>query len=140
MIRFLVAILACALLIGCQPTGRPVAKVTGTVTLQGKPVPAGIVIFQSEDGLQNVMANIDKQGRFSLKTHDAGGIAPGKYKVAIKPPPQNYETPPLADAAINDPRPLDTTIPRKYYAVESSGLTAAVKLDQANDLKFDLQP
>jgi hypothetical protein len=132
----LILLLVVAIL-GCRPAGPPVAKVTGVVRLQGEPVQAGIVIFQSEDGLQNVMADL-KQGKFELKTHDAAGIQPGKYKVAIKPPPPNYDTPPLADAAINDPRPQDTTIPAKYYALETSGLTAEVKLDQPNELVFDL--
>jgi hypothetical protein len=124
---------------GCSPSAPAVVKVSGTVTLQGAPVAAGIVIFQSEDGLQNVMGDL-KQGKFELKTFDAAGIKPGKYKVAIKPPPPNYETPPLADAAINDPRPQDTTIPRKYYAVETSGLSEEVKADKPNEFKLELQP
>lgn len=123
--------------VGCSPAAPQVAKVTGVVRLNGEPVPAGIVIFQSEDGTENVMANLE-QGKFELKTHDAAGIRPGKYKVAIKPPPPKYDSPPLADAAINDPRPLDTTIPAKYYALETSGLTAEVKLGQPNELAFDL--
>jgi hypothetical protein len=125
-------------ILGCRPAAPPVAKVTGIVRLQGEPVQAGVVIFQSEDGTQNVMANLE-QGKFELKTHDAAGIRPGKYKVAIKPPAPNYDSPPLADAAINDPRPLDTTIPAKYYALESSGLSAEVKLDQPNELTFNLE-
>jgi hypothetical protein len=127
------------IVLGCKPAGPPVAKVTGVVTLRGAPVKAGIVLFQSADGTQNVMGNL-VDGKFEMKTHDAAGIAPGKYLVAIKPPAPNYDSPPLADAAINDPRPQDTTIPRKYYAFETSGLTADVALDKQNDLKFELRP
>lgn len=139
MTRVLILVVLAGVFAGCKPAGPPVAAVTGTVTLRGAPVKAGIVIFQSEDGLQNVMSEL-VDGRFEMKTHDAAGIAPGKYKVALKPPPPNYDTPPLADAAINDPRPVDKTIPPKYYALETSGLTAEVALDKLNDFKFELQP
>ncbi len=125
---------------GCQPAGPPVAKVQGSVTFKGAPLTAGVVIFQAESGPQTAMDDLDAAGKFELKFYDAAGIPPGRYKVAIKPPPQNYQTPPLADAAINDPRPLDTTIPTKYHNSETSGLTADVKLDQPNDFQFHLTP
>jgi len=124
-------------ILGCSPAAPRVAKVTGVVHLNGEPLKAGIVIFQSEDGLHNPMGDV-KEGKFELKTFDAAGIPPGKYKVAVKPPPENRDTLPLADAAINDPRPQDKTIPAKYCALETSGLSAEVKLDQPNELTFEL--
>lgn len=128
-------ILACCVL-GCGKAGPPLTKVGGNVTLQGKPVTAGIVIFQSADQLVNVMSDIDAQGHYELKTHDAAGIPPGKYRVSLKPPAPNYETPPLADAGINDPRPIDKTIAPRYWSADTSGLTADVTLEKT---QYDLQ-
>ena len=128
-------ILVCCAL-GCGKSGPPLAKVGGNVTLNGKPVTAGIVIFQSADGLVNVMGDLDANGNYELKTHDAAGIAPGKYRISLKPPAPNYETPPLADAGQRDPRPQDKTIAQRYWSADTSGLTADVTLEKT---QYDLQ-
>lgn len=131
-------LVAVCLFVGCKPQGPPVATVKGKVTLAGKPVPAGIVIFQSEDGTRAVTADLNAQGEYEMKTHEAAGLLPGKYKVALKPPAPNYDPtqPVLADAGQRDPRPVDKTIPEKYYSVESSGLTADVTIEPKS---YDLE-
>jgi len=74
----------CALLFlaGC---GKGTGKITGTVTHQGKPLPAGGVLISPADGKGTVSATIKKDG-----TYEANGVPTGPAKVAviaIKPPP-----------------------------------------------------
>jgi hypothetical protein len=127
------------LFLGCKPAGPPVATVKGKVTLKGTPITAGFVIFQSEDGARSTVADINAEGKYEMRTHEAGGIAPGKYKVAFKPPAPGYTEPPLADAGQRDPRPVDKTIPERYYSVETSGITVDVTLEEKKSYDFDLQ-
>jgi hypothetical protein len=136
--RFVILLLVlvfCALS-GCGKKGPPLAKVAGNVTLNNKPVTSGIVIFQSEDGLVNVMDDLDAQGHYELKTHDATGIPPGKYKVSLKSTAPTLTTPPLADDGQRHPVQLDKTIPVRYYDAATSGLTEDVTLEKT---QYDLQ-
>lgn len=129
-------LLAIGTLPGCGKSGPPLAQVSGKVTLNDKLVKSGVVIFQSEDGLANVMDDIDEQGNYELKTHDAAGIAPGKYKVSLKPAAPVLDTPPLADDGQRNPVQLDKTIPMRYYDAATSGLTVEVTLEKS---QYDLQ-
>lgn len=122
---------------GCRPAGPPLAKVSGMVTLNDKPVTAGIVIYQSADGLINVMDDLDEQGHYELKTFDAGGIPPGSYKVSLKPSAPVLSTPPLADDGQRNPVAIDRTIPQRYYDAATSGLVEEVTLEKTQyDLKL----
>jgi hypothetical protein len=120
---------------GCGKSGPPLATVRGKVTLNDKPVTAGIVTFQSEDGLENVQGSLDSEGNYELKTFNAAGIPPGKYKVSLKPAAPNLTTPPLADDGQRHPTPIDKTIPVKYYDAATSGLTHEVTLEKT---QYDL--
>lgn len=133
---FLLFVFVHCALAGCGKEGPPLAKVGGQVTLSGKPVTSGIVIFQSEDGLINVMDDIDGQGNYELKTHDAAGIPPGKYKVSLKPAAPVLDTPPLADDGLRNPVQLDKTINQRYYDAATSGLIVDVTLEKT---QYDLQ-
>ena len=137
----LLLLVGCPLL-GCKSAGPPVATVKGKVTLASKPITAGFVIFQSEDGARSTVTDIDANGNYEMRTHDAAGIAPGKYKVAFKPPAPNYDpnVPVLADAGQRDPRPVDKTIPERYYSVDTSRITVDVTLEENKSYDFDLTP
>jgi len=131
---------ACVLVfVGCGPSKPPVAKVHGTVMMQGKPLTGAVVGFESEDGLRSVTAELDGQGKFEARTYDAAGIPPGIYKVTVKPLPPATDQPPLAGDALTSP-PLQSSIPPKYFSTSTSGLSADIKLEQDNELKFDLVP
>jgi hypothetical protein len=134
------SLLAGCLLLGCKPAGPPLATVKGKITLEGKPVTAGFVIYQSDDGLINAVVDIDAQGNYEVRTHEAAGIPPGKYKVALKPPaPYAPGTVVLADAGQRDQRPVDTTINQRYHSIETSQLTADVTVEPKS-YDFDLKP
>lgn len=57
--------------------------VTGTVTLDGKPLPNAEVVFRPEDGRPS-LGTTDDQGRFELRySSDQMGAVQGKHKVSI---------------------------------------------------------
>jgi hypothetical protein len=130
------------ILLGCKPSGPPVATVKGKFTLAGKALPGGFVTFQSEDGARSVVGEINATGEYEMRTHDSAGLPPGKYKVAVKPPApvRPIDQPPLAGEATTYEPPKERLIPEKYADVNSSGLTADVTLDAGKSYDFDLQP
>ncbi|WP_425618479.1 carboxypeptidase-like regulatory domain-containing protein [Anatilimnocola sp. NA78] len=137
--QFLVLSVGLFILGGCGPTKAPVAKVHGTVTMQGQPLTGAVIGFESEDGSRSVTAELDAQGKFVVRTYADAGVPPGKYKVTVKPLPPPTDQPPLAGDALTS-GPLESSIPKKYFSTGTSGLTADVVLEKDNDLTFDLKP
>src|SRR5688572_7259469 len=81
-----------ALLAGCgSGSGPTTVIVTGTVTMDGKPLAGANVVFHPLDGAETALASqavTDAEGRFELTTHAGGGkfkpgASPGSYIVAI---------------------------------------------------------
>lgn len=139
--------------VGCGPgTG----KVSGVVTLRGKPVPAGLVTFRPADPAANsVSAELDREGRFTVE------LPVGQCRVCIdnrqyEPPPKpgagipsgislspeimaklkqtpNAEAAPeidptkTADAPVVRDAGLYVKLPEKYYTMETSGLSIDVE-------------
>ncbi len=66
----LVVIVALGTVFGTGCGGEKLSDVTGTVLIDGKPLPEGEIIFESADG---------------SKTPTAGKIANGNYSVAVAP-------------------------------------------------------
>jgi hypothetical protein len=71
--RLLLCLLVLPLIVGC---GSNLGIVSGTVTLDGQPVPTGTVTFVKEDGSASEGAVI-AEGKFQAK------IPPGKYKLEL---------------------------------------------------------
>jgi hypothetical protein len=73
-------------LTGCSNSSRPPTyPVTGTVTLQGKPV-AGAVVTFVPTGTEGAAASAitDSEGKYALTTWEAGdGARPGEYGVKV---------------------------------------------------------
>src|SRR5262245_38254316 len=69
------------LLAGCTTTTGPKTEpVTGTVTLDGKPLAGAQVVFQPKSGGQAASGTTDAQGKFTLTTFNAkDGAAVGSY-------------------------------------------------------------
>jgi hypothetical protein len=67
-------------LAGCGPRLVPVS---GTVTMDNKPVAGATVIFTSEDGKYTSNGLTDESGNFSLKSPAGEGAYPGNYKVTV---------------------------------------------------------
>lgn len=113
-------------IVGCAGSGEPLpelAEVTGTVTLDGKPLENISVIFQPEMADQaSSRGTTNAEGKFSLMyNQDVSGAVPGKHKVRF---------------AVMD---ADSTglLPDKYTR-NDSGETADVTQAGSNNFQFDL--
>jgi len=104
------------------------ATVRGSVTLDGKPLRSGSVMFVPERG-RGAVAKIHSDGTFQLGTYDAAdGAIVGRHKVAVYPPRGEIEQDAPADAP---------AIPQRYQSSESSGIVVEVKPTQEN--VFDIK-
>jgi hemoglobin len=100
------------------PPPKPAAQVSGKVTLDGKPLPAGSIVFTTQDGKGNTNGLIAPDGTYivdrvpkgPVKIHITVPAAPGEKKQAV-------------------------TIPAKYTNSATSGLTLEVQQGQNN---FDI--
>src|SRR5262249_19326936 len=85
--RVRLLVLGCLLSAGCA--GSNVAPVSGTVTLNGKPLAHATVVFQPESAGKNPgpgsSGTTDEKGRYTLRvmTTKAPGALVGKHKVSI---------------------------------------------------------
>jgi len=146
--------------LGCEGGGGgpATAKVSGTVTSQGKPVAEAIVTFVPKSpGARAAVGTTDASGRFTLTTLKLGdGAMVGSYGVTVtkvsRPtglPAEGGEIPPEAQAAAKkaqeDAKKSGGTdeggkdlLPTKFRSPDTSGLTAEVKSGR-NDFPFDLK-
>jgi len=137
--NWVVAASVLAILIAASVTscgGPNAASVSGTITLDGQPLPSANVSFHPDGGSGGAPAygQSDASGRYSLSTGSDSGLAPGKYVavvVATKEPPQPY------DATGSEVPPIPIT-PAKYANIESSDLRVEVKAGK-NDVPLALQ-
>ena len=69
---------------GCSRSEVQLAKVTGTVTLDGKPLPDAILRFIPEGKGRTAIGRTDAEGRYELSySATAGGAIVGKVRVEI---------------------------------------------------------
>lgn len=120
----LLCVAATYCLAGC---GGSVASVSGTVTLDGKPVEGsrelyGTVNFYRADGSGSPATGmIRESGSYSLITGGTKGLEPGNYKVAIT---IKEIIPPKEPGGLTGNKRIG---PAKYGQPAQSGLTAEVK-------------
>lgn len=116
--------------IGCSRSSLE-SSVIGKVTLDGKPIGPGTVVFSS--GAKNpAFGAIDVGGNYSLKTSRTEGLAAGKYRVAVSV----REVPPSSNPSDRLP-PGKLLHPEKYEAVETSGLEFDV-VPGSNSINIEL--
>jgi hypothetical protein len=78
-------------LAGCADSDRPtLVPATGSVTMDGKPLTAGAIIFHPREGnpymKDKPSSLLQVDGRFVMKTFPFGeGVSPGPYKVTLAP-------------------------------------------------------
>jgi len=120
---------------GCGPSGPEMARVSGTVTYEGKPVPLGTVSFVAKDANgRNATGAIQSDGSYTLQTEKPGdGAQVGEYAVTI-----SATEAPLLDYIPPKPVPVKRHVPEKYEKPDTSGLTATVK-SGSNTIPFDLK-
>src|SRR5439155_4989622 len=129
-------------LTGCSNSSRPSTyPVTGTVTLQGKPV-AGAAITFVPTGSEGEAASAitDPDGKYALTTWQAGdGARPGEYRVKVSKQEQTTVDPSkmVRNLSIEEeqkiyvekkkaPPPAKSLVPSKYQDESSSGLSHTV--------------
>lgn len=71
---YALGLLICAPICGC---GDSQANVTGTITMDGQPVPSGSITFVKAEGGQVREGAVIKDGGFQAK------LPPGKYKIEL---------------------------------------------------------
>jgi hypothetical protein len=119
-------------LAGCNMSGGPARyTVTGKVTYQGEPVEEGEITFQDPAAGSVNSAKLAAGGNYSLE------LPAGDFRVSVAPPlveiKSGADTPP--DMV---PKPVKN-IPKKYWVMESSKLTAPVAKDKRTH-DFELKP
>jgi len=127
----------CVLSLGCKGEEKPVTEglvtVTGTVTLNGKPLTGGSIMFapaKKNAKLRNPNSQIDAEGKYDLTwSTDEMGALPGAYTVVVI-----Y----MDGIVTEDGPPPKSLIPEKYNNVATSGLSATVKESGENVFDFDL--
>ena len=128
---------------GCQSSDRvDTATVAGTVTLDGKPIEQGTIMFE-KTGSRSATGQIKDGKIVEVTTYDVNDGAPiGAHRVAV------FVTG-VAKTAVNDnPGQIQkfdpnymgggSLIPARYNDPTKSALTADVKDDGPNEFKFEL--
>lgn len=136
-------------LLGCSKPAN-VGSVSGTVSFQGEPVPAGNIIYfeQSSKGYLAV-SEIGENGSYTLNYQRTPDIPLGDYAVYVGPPESNmtqteyYALKKKVDAEFRSrgeqpPPSPDWTLPAKFYAPTTSPLSATVEAGE-NDIPISLE-
>ncbi len=122
---------------GCGGTSGPeLANVTGTVTLDDKPLADAAVVFapeaQGDEQVRPALGRTDQNGKYSLGySSSRSGARPGKYKVSISTYQETSE-----DKDGNETPGVPERVPDVYSS--KSTLTAEVTLD-GRPINFDLK-
>jgi len=139
-------VLIVGLIAGCNraPAGPKLEPVSGTITLDGKPLAAADLIFvpQGDTKGQSGVARTDADGKYELMTPDRKhkGVAAGSFRVVInklvKPDGSDYVPDPNAG-------PIDTggfkeLLPAVYSDMGQAELEANVPEGGATSLDFKL--
>ncbi len=120
-----------------------VANVTGTVTLNGKPLELVQIEFWPTNGPRS-LGKTDAEGKFTLKLdgqNPQAGAVPGKHKVALR------DTWPSKDDYLNDggewvdmSNGRKSRIHSKYYDPPTSPLSVDVEAGKENNFDFEVDP
>lgn len=125
--------LAMLMLAGCGGSPFTLAKVDGKVTLNGRPVTQGKVLFRPAKGPVAVGA-LGSDGTYSLMTYKPGdGAIVGECSVAIDAPTWGA---PMAGFTPPPPPSLEETIPKKFHSFGTSNLKRTV---EARENVFDFE-
>jgi hypothetical protein len=127
---FLATLIALA---GCGESGPARQPVSGSVTLDGRPLRAGSITFAPREGTTAATAEV-RDGTFRIAR--SGGPAPGPYQVevvAVEPTGKRIRHPDFPSETTEEVRNL---IPPQYNA--QTRLFVEVRPDSENSFRFDL--
>ncbi len=85
-IRVILGLSSFLFLAGCSSNGSDLVQATGTLTVDGKPAAGASVIYfpnPATDATAVAAGATDQDGKYSLKSDQKPGIAPGAYKVSV---------------------------------------------------------
>jgi hypothetical protein len=138
LVRFhLVVAVGLLFLAGCGASTPPLAPVTGTVAYRGQPLPGGIVVFSPDPAKGSsgplATAQIQADGRFTLKTGDAPGAVAGWHRITVVC--VNEQDSALDGVKYSIPSSL---IPERYRCADLSGLSREVRMDDKNEIHLNL--
>lgn len=123
---------------GAQPGMSPTARVSGTVTYQGKPIEGVNVAFVPSSG-RPASGVTDTSGRFTLSTFGNGdGAVLGSHKVAFAEMPDDTQPMP-GEPGWDKWKSRKARFAKKYADPEQSGFTAEVQAGKRHQFTFDLQ-
>ena len=140
---------------GCSSGGYsgPTGEVSGTVTLNGAPVPQGCTVaFISDKGF-TASGQVGADGKYELSVIGTGGaksnsVPAATYAVSVTAPgtagqsEADYdammEAESAGDAGAVEDKPADGTIPAKYQSAGTSGLSFEVK-EGSNTIDITLE-
>jgi hypothetical protein len=112
--------------LGCGSSKPEMVDVSGTVTLDGKPLPDGYIVFVADDGYPMADPGTIANGYYSLQAR------PGTKKVQIR---ATKIIPGGARGAYGEPYPEDY-LPKRYNY--ETTLTAHLESGKANTVDFEL--
>jgi hypothetical protein len=129
------AIFALAVTAGCGAgDGLNRKSISGTVTCDGKPLPAGAILFEPDTYQSGTAVGATIQdGSFTIAGRD--GPVPGSYKVRIYMS-SGIQAPPAKGQTDRSPRPMVEFLPEEYNA--KTKLRADVSESRPNRFRFDL--
>ncbi len=107
--------------------------VSGTITLDGKPLQGARVTFDSDQRPAVGITSTDGSYKLAL------GALPGEYRVAIGDPPGNAGmTRPMAAPSGDKPEPVPVELPLKYSDPKQTALRFTVPDDGSDVADFTL--
>ncbi|MCC9606360.1 carboxypeptidase-like regulatory domain-containing protein [Blastopirellula sp. JC732] len=107
------ALLSCLIMsVGCAEQGPSLGAVSGTVTLDGKPLPNVIVSFVPVTGGRPSVGTTDENGKYQLAFVDRLGALTGKHKVSITTVVQGDDID-FSEISSDDPRYEEMVLARK---------------------------
>jgi hypothetical protein len=121
----------CFVAIGCSSPKE--TSITGSVTLDGQPLPSATVNFHPKDKLADTAATArtDQEGKFTLRRKAKAPLAPGNYVVTVQklvdkkgnvPNDEDYGQLQAAGQLVNK-------LPARYSDVGARNLTVKVEAD-----------
>jgi hypothetical protein len=123
----------------------PTGTISGKLTLEGKPLPAGSsAVFMEPKAGYLAFGLTDAEGNYKVTTWNDGNMPIGTYRVMVHPPaPANDSETASAEEILANPekykaRPVKTDIPKKYREVSTSGLSFEIKKGE-NTIDIDLK-
>lgn len=143
-LRTFVLLASLSLLAGCgsdgpkPPEKLPTVPVTGTITLNGKPLAETSISLHHAEGKVAPRGLSDKSGNFSISTYGNNDGAPaGTYKVTAAKSMVKEISPGVL--APPPPGGFKSDIPAKYENLDSTTIQVEIQANQKNELKIDLK-